>query len=879
MNQPLKMTPMLQQYLEIKAQHQDALLFYRMGDFYEMFFDDAVTAAKTLGITLTSRSHKEEEKIPMCGVPCHSAPSYLAKLIKAGFRVAICEQVEDPKEAKGLVKREVVRVVTPGLATEEQLLDDKENRFLAALCKAGGTWGVSLLDLSTGEFLVGEQESLAALMDEIARFAPSELLVEQEGNLATNQEWRADLAALLPEACLTERPAGTFYPATAQEALLEHFRTINLAGFGCDHLVAGTTAAGALLLYLRETQKTDLSHIERLRSLDLAHVLLIDDSSRRNLELTQTIIGARREGSLLATLDHTTTPMGARLLKQNLLFPLLDVGRITRRLDAVETLFRDPVLRQELRETLAQIYDLERLNSRVVLGSANARDLTALKVSMAQLPLLKARLAETSGLLAELHTNLDDLADLRDLLSRTIREDAPVTLREGNLIREGYHAELDELIAILRDGKALIAGLEGAERARSGIANLKIGYNKVFGYYLEVSRGQLANVPDHFIRKQTLVNAERFITPELKEFEQKVTGAEEKRLELEYRLFVEIRHQVATASSRILQVARAVARLDLYAALAEVASRYRYTRPQVNNGEEIVIVEGRHPVIERSLPPGKFVPNDVRLDQSGEEVLIITGPNMAGKSTVLRQTALITLMAQMGSFVPAREATIGVVDRIFTRVGAMDDLRRAQSTFMVEMNETANILNNATEKSLVVLDEIGRGTSTFDGLSIAWAVAEELVSKNGKGVKTLFATHYHELTELAATFPRIRNYHIAVREWNDTIVFLHKLLPGGTNRSYGIQVAALAGVPQSVVARAKELLHNIEQGEFNKEGQPRIASGGRKQPADHPSQLLLFGAPADPLRERLREIDPDGLTPLEALRLLYELKSVQDAAE
>ncbi|HSR36585.1 MAG TPA: DNA mismatch repair protein MutS, partial [Desulfurivibrionaceae bacterium] len=501
---------------------------------------------------------------------------------------------------------------------------------LAALCKEGALWGVSLLDLSTGEFLVGEQENLAALMDELTRFAPSELLVEQEGMLTTDPAWRADLAALLPEACLTERPSGTFYPTTAREALLAHFRTINLAGFGCDHLAAGITAAGALLLYLTETQKSDLSHIERLRSLDLANVLLIDDSSRRNLELTQTIIGGKREGSLLATLDHTTTPMGARLLKHTLLFPLQDVGRISRRLDAVETLFRDPGLRQELRDTLTQVYDLERLNSRVVLGSANARDLTALRVSMEQLPQLKARLASTTGLLGALHTDLDELADLRELLHRTIREDAPVTLRDGNLIREGYHAELDELIAILRDGKALIAGLESAERAKSGIANLKIGYNKVFGYYLEVSRGQLANVPDHFIRKQTLVNAERFITPELKEFEQKVTGAEEKRLELEYRLFSEIRQQVAAASSRILQVARAVARLDLYAALAEVASRYHYVRPTVNEGDEIVIVEGRHPVIERSLPPGKFVPNDVRLDQTGEEVLIITGPNMAG---------------------------------------------------------------------------------------------------------------------------------------------------------------------------------------------------------------------------------------------------------
>ncbi|MGV1100413.1 DNA mismatch repair protein MutS [Thiovibrio sp. JS02] len=869
----VKVTPMMQQYLEIKARHQDAILFYRLGDFYEMFFDDAVTAARVLGITLTSRNSKDDEnKVPLCGVPYHAVTSYLAKMIKAGFKVAICEQVEDPREAKGVVKREVVRVVTPGLVTEEQLLDDKENRYLAAICPKGKVWGLSLLDLSTGEFLVSELESLASLLDELARLNPSEILLPEE--LMEDAPLRGELALFLPHGCLTKRPASGFYPEAARQNLLDHFRVANLAGFGCEELKAGVAAAGSLLAYLQETQKADLSHIERLTPIEFDNVLLMDDSSRRNLELTQTIIGGKREGSLLDTLDLTATPMGARLLKKSILFPLQEVAEIRNRLDTVEQLLLAPRLREDLRELLARVYDLERLNGRVVLGSANARDLTALKVSLAQLPRIQEALAGCPGLLAGIRAELDALADIRGLLETSIREDAPVTLREGNLIREGYHEELDELVSILRDGKALILGLEARERERTGIANLKIGFNKVFGYYLEVSRGQLAHVPEDFIRKQTLVNAERFITPELKEFEDKVSGAQEKRLDLEYRLFAAIRAQVAGQSSRILKTAAHLAQIDFFCCLAEAAQKYHYTKPLITSDEAITISEGRHPVIERALPPGRFVPNDVRLDQTGEEVLIITGPNMAGKSTVLRQTALITLMAQMGSFVPAASAEIGVVDRIFTRVGAMDDLRRAQSTFMVEMNETANILNNATEKSLVILDEIGRGTSTFDGLSIAWAVAEELVNKNGKGVKTIFATHYHELTELAATNPRVKNHHIAVREWNDTIIFLHKLLPGGTNRSYGIQVAALAGVPARVVARAKELLHNIEQGEFNRQGEPRIATSPKKRKADHPNQLCLFGGELHPVLKKLQETNPDALSPREALDLVYALKGL-----
>lgn len=884
MSKPLKITPMLQQYMEIKQQHDDAILFYRMGDFYEMFFDDAVTASKVLGITLTSRSNKNDaNKIPMCGVPYHAMSSYLAKLIKNGFRVAICEQTEDPSQVKSgaIVKREVVKVVTPGLTTEDQLLDGKSNRYLAGFFVMEGrgekkTYGISFLDITTGEFLVAERQDLQAIIDEVTRLSPAELLIDETGSVASH-EFAAAVKMVLPAICLTERPSHTFHVETARGALLEHFQTVNLAGFGCESMAAGITAAGALLQYLVETQKADLSHIEQLSPIALEDCLIIDDSSRRNLELTETIIGGRREGSLLATLDFTCTPMGARQLRKQLLFPRRNQQEIEARLDAVQFLIENSQVREELRESLARVYDLERLNSKVVLGSANARDLLALLQSLVQLPAIKALVRQAEAvMLREQCEALDELIEIRDLLAAAIREDAPVTLRDGKLIKQGYYAELDDLVDILRNGRQLILALEAEERQKTGISNLKVGFNKVFGYYLEVSRGQLDKVPDYFIRKQTLVNGERYITPDLKEFENKVAGAEEKRLDLEYRLFSDIRQQVAAASNRILSSAARVSWLDCLACLAEAASRYRYVRPRITTGDRIDITEGRHPVIERSLAAGQFVPNDLHLDQENSEVLIITGPNMAGKSTVLRQTALIVLMAQMGSYVPADQAEIGMVDRIFTRVGAMDDLRRGQSTFMVEMNETANILNNATENSLVILDEIGRGTSTFDGLAIAWAVVEELVNKNGKGVKTLFATHYHELVEMAAIHGRVKNFNIAVREWNDTIIFLHKLVNGGTSRSYGIQVASLAGVPARVVTRAHEILSNIEQGEFTVQGEPRIAAGRvpRHDGAKHPSQLALFGPPPDPVREKLAAVNPETLSPLEALTLLFELKKI-----
>jgi len=885
-----KITPMLQQYMEIKTTHEDAILFYRMGDFYEMFFEDAVVAAKILGITLTSRSSKNDEnKIPMCGVPYHAASSYLAKLVKAGHRVAVCEQVEDPRSVKAgnIVKREVVRLVTPGVTTDEQLLDDKSNRFLSAIFlseeKTGTTYGAGYLDISTGEFLVSEHRELDGLLDELARMAPAELLIE-ESDKERDKKTVAVIMDFLPNLCLTKRPDHTFHLETARETLLEHFETLNLAGFGCEHMKAGISAAGALLQYVSETQKTACSHIEKLIPVILEDILIVDEPSRRNLELAQTIIGGSRKGSLLDTLDYTSTPMGARLLRRRLLFPLRDANRIQARLEGVEVLYSDNRLRENLLGLLADVYDLERLNSRVVLGSANPRDLLAIRNSLAQLPAIKNLLSGVKeGILQHIASDLNEMPEIKQLLEESIRDDAPITLREGKIIKEGFHAELDELMAILRDGRGMILALEARERERTGIANLKIGFNKVFGYFLEVSKGQLANVPDYFIRKQTLVNAERFITPDLKEFESKVMGADEKRLELEHRIFTDIRNQVASQSGALIETAANLARLDFFACLAEAARRHKYVKPDVNDSEEITIKEGRHPVIERTLPAGRFVPNDIHLDQENEEVLIITGPNMAGKSTVLRQTALIVLMAQMGSFVPAEKAEIGLVDRIFTRVGAMDDLRRGQSTFMVEMNETANILNNATEKSLVILDEIGRGTSTFDGLAIAWAVAEDLVNKNNKGVKTLFATHYHELTELALTRNRVKNYNIGVREWNDTIIFLHKLMRGGTNRSYGIQVASLAGVPGKVVERAHEILKNIEKGEFDHFGKPRIAAGKNMKnkkragnAAKHPNQLNLFAGGADPVREKLESIKPDTLAPIEALNLLYELKKLSE---
>ena len=879
------MTPMLRQYLEIKEQHPGTILFYRMGDFYEMFFEDAHTCSRVLGITLTSRSKDDANKVPMCGVPYHALSGYLAKMVKAGYRVAICEQTEDPKQAKGIVKREVVRIVTPGVTTDDQLLDDKNNTYVCALCfnKKKNKLiaaGLSFLDVSTGNFLISEiplaDNLTGPVIDEITRMQPAELLLPEE-SLDSLQELTETLTTLLGGLCITPQQDDSFEYNNALTTLTEHFQVSNLAGFGCQDKATGICAAGSLLAYIQQTQKTELSYIKQIQPLTRSGFLVIDESSRRNLELTETIIGGKRKGSLLAVLDLTSTPMGARLLRQRLLFPLQSRDRINARLAGVEQLLAEPKLRRELQEHLDSIYDLERLCSRLALGHGNARDMEAMKLSLGRLPALKELLKNTpEGLLRAMSNKLDPLDDLYDLIQNAIRDDAPVTLREGNLIREGYHEELDELIVLLRDGRQLILGLEAKERKRTGIGKLKVGFNKVFGYYFEISRAQVGTIPDDFIRKQTLVNAERFITPELKELENKISTAQERRLELEYQLFLDIRQKISAQSDRLLETAATVARVDFLVSLAEAAHRYHYIRPVMTDNETIAITEGRHPVIERSLEAGRFVPNDVFLNQDDNELLIITGPNMAGKSTVLRQTALIVLMAHIGSFVPADQAEICIVDRIFTRVGAMDDLRRGQSTFMVEMNETANILNNATENSLVILDEIGRGTSTYDGLAIAWAVAEDLADKNGRGVKTLFATHYHELTDLATTHDRIQNFSIAVREWNDSIIFLHRLVKGGTNRSYGIQVASLAGVPDHVVTRAHEILANIEKGEFTPTGEPTIAASKNKPKKPQPCQLTLFPPKDDPIRKILKRISPDDLSPREAQQVLYDIFDLLD---
>ena len=696
MSASVKMTPMLRQYLEIKEQHPGTILFYRMGDFYEMFFEDALVAARILGITLTSRSHKDEaDRVPMCGVPFHAVSGYLGKMVKAGYRVALCEQVEDPKAAKGIVRREVVRVVSPGVTTDDQLLDEKADCYVCSLAIQAGSGrdrlaGLAFLDVSTGRFQITEvpfaADNPTPLFDEISRHRPSELLLAQ-ADVDNRTDLVGQIQATSDGLCLTPRPDFHFEPTAARTTLTEHFRITNLAGFGCEGYTTALDAAGALLRYIEETQKTDLSHIKRITPQNTGDFLIIDEASRRNLEITETIVGSRREGSLLAALDCTATPMGARLLRRRLLFPLQDRARITARLESVAELINRAETRTTMRALLDTVYDLERLCSRLVLGHGNARDMAAIKTSLARLPEMRRLLADcASPLLGRLAEEFDELADLYVLVEAAIRDDAPVSLREGNLIREGFNEELDRLLVLLRDGKRMILELEGRERERSGLARLKVGYNRVFGYYFELSRSQAAELPDYFIRKQTLVNAERFITPELKELENDISTAQERRLELEYELFAAVREQLAAASQRLLQTSDHLAQIDVTACLAEIAVRHRYCRPQINDGDHLTITEGRHPVIEQALEPGRFVPNDVHLDQERSELLIITGPNMAGKSTVLRQTALIVLLAHAGSFVPAERADLFLVDRIFTRVGAMDDLRRGQSTFMVEMN-------------------------------------------------------------------------------------------------------------------------------------------------------------------------------------------------
>jgi DNA mismatch repair protein MutS len=860
---------MMRQFHEVKARYPGMILLFRMGDFYEMFLEDAQVAAPILGLTLTSRS-KGEKAIPMAGVPHHSVHTYIKRLIQAGYKVALCDQIEDPREANGLVDRDVTRVITPGTLTEDNLLESKDHNYLVSVCVENERAGMAWVDLSTGRFCV-EDCPTRKLQDELTRLNPSELLIPEAATQSDDgmaARFRRDTNAMV-----TPRADWTYGRDTALKLLMEHFHVASLEGFGCGDLGLAISAAGAALNYLQETQKISLGHIRRLTRMSAEDRLVLDRASVVSLELTRTLRDGRREGTLLWVLDRTQSPMGGRLLKEWLISPLRSVEDIQARQDGVEELVKDRLLRSELRAKLAEVYDIERLTARVATARANARDLLALRRSLEPLPELKERLSATfTGRIRKISEQLDPVPEVRDLIAASIAPEPPVTLREGGLIRDGYSEELDELRSIQRDGRSWIARFQAAEIERTGISTLKVGYNNVFGYYIEVTHTHGEKVPAEYIRKQTLKNAERYITPELKEYETKVLTARERSYDLEYDLFVRTREQVAQYAARMQETAQLLAELDVLASLAEVAADYRYVRPQIDEGHELNIQDGRHPVIERTLTE-PFVPNDTALDGEGTQMMIITGPNMAGKSTYIRQVALITLMAQIGSFVPAASARIGLVDRIFTRVGASDEISRGQSTFMVEMVETANILNNATDRSLIILDEVGRGTSTFDGVSIAWAVAEYIVQH--VKCRTLFATHYHELTELASLYKEIRNHNIAVREWQDEIIFLRKIVEGGTDKSYGIHVARLAGVPREVVERAKTILSNLENAALDDQDKPRLAlkPGRRRRKADG-LQLMLFSSESDLIAETLRRLDTSTLTPIEALNKLEELKKL-----
>ena len=864
-----QLTPMLKQFVDIKELYPDSIIFFRAGDFYEMFFEDAEKASRILGITLTSRGSYDGKKVPMCGVPHHSSRSYIAKLIENGRKVAVCEQVEEPGQGKGIVKREVVRVVTPGSIIDEIGEERNDNLYMAAISGGNGLYGLAHVDLSTGEFRVTEVDEWRELIDELGRIDPAELLLSEGDNLSHHREFlRYRIEVLRGDAYIKDR---------AEHLLKEQLGVNSLKVFGCDGLKEGVYAAGALVHYLKETQKINPGHIKEIVTYRLGDYMFLDESTVRNLELYETMKRRSIRGSLFQVIDRTVTPMGSRLLKRWTGYPLIDLYKIRRRLAAVANLRDNRVCREDIRELLNGIYDLERLNGRVSLGRANARDLIALKLSILRLPAVKTRLADsTSELLSDISSSLDSLQDIAEIIDKAICDNPPVSLKEGGLIREGFNHELDDLISITRDGKAWIADLALTEKTKTGISTLKVGYNKIYGYYIEVSKANLHLVPQDYIRKQTLVNGERYVTESLKEYEEKVLGAEEKKIDLEYEIFEQIRGRIASQSGRIKETARYIAEIDALAGLADTAELNGYVCPEVNDGGIIEIFDGRHPVIEQTVKDEDFVPNDIRLDDNEQEFLIITGPNMAGKSTILRQVALTVLMAQMGGFVPASKATIGIVDRIFTRIGASDDIAKGQSTFMVEMDETANILRHATTKSLVILDEIGRGTSTYDGLSIAWAVAEALHDRDNKGVRTLFATHYHELTDLMSTKFRVKNFNIAVKEWKDRIIFLRKLVPGGTSRSYGVQVARIAGIPEEVIERAKEILSNLEKGEIDDLGRPRLARSNQTQNSQSTSQMNLFGWHNEGLIKRIRELDISSITPLDALVELDRIKKYTD---
>ena len=860
----------MQQYVEIKAQTPGTILLFRMGDFYELFYEDAETAARVLGLTLTSRDKGSANPVPMAGFPYHQLDTYLRRLIQAGFRAAVCEQMEDPALAKGLVKRDVSRIVTPGTITDDALLDPRESNFLAAVFPGKEKAGLAWLELSTGRFLAAELD-VADLLDELARLQPAEYLVpEGRNNGASSDVISAGWQPAATMLC-TPRPEWSFSANQARRILLEHFGTATLDGFGWDGDSPAITAAGALLEYVQETQRSALPHIVSLEPYVRGTCLLLDEATRRSLELTRTLRDGKREGSLLAVIDETATPMGARLLAEWLSNPLTSVPAITRRLDGVEEFAAGALFCQEVREQLRDAYDLQRLTARVATGRCSPRDLRFLSNTLKLLPKLKAKLtSRRSPLLQELEAGLDLCADVREAIDAALVDDPPLNTLEGGLIRPGCHAALDELRELARGGKEWIARYQAQEAERLGIPGLKIGFNKIFGYYIELTTAQIARtaVPDDYIRKQTLKNQERYVTPALKEYEDKVLRAEGQANTLEQELFLALREKVAAQGSRLNRTAEVLAQIDVLAGLATLAVRQNYRRPELCDEPVLEIREGRHPVLDKLQPSGRFVPNDTLLGDDHGVVQIITGPNMAGKSTYIRQTALITILAQIGSFVPAKSAKVGIADRIFARVGASDELGRGQSTFMVEMTETARILHNATERSLVILDEIGRGTSTYDGISLAWAVTEYV--HDAVGCRTLFATHYHELTSLTGSLSKARNWNVAVREQDDGVVFLHKIVPGAADKSYGIHVAKLAGIPHPVVDRARVILTTLESDHTQADGKTTIPP---RQPVKRRGrqQLALF-ADLHPVLDSLRELKLDELSEREALETLRRLR-------
>ena len=874
-----ELTPMMKQYMQTKEEYKDCILFYRLGDFYEMFFDDALTASKELEITLTGKNCGLEERAPMCGIPYHAVDSYLNRLVSKGYKVAICEQVEDPKTAKGIVKREVIRVVTPGTNLDTQGLDETKNNYIMCIVYMADRYGLSVADVTTGEYLVTELDSQTKLMDELYKFMPSEIVCNEAFYMSGLD--LDDLKNRLHMA-IYSLEAWYFDDALCRETLQEHFKVASLEGIGLSDYECGMIASGALLKYLEETQKNSLSHMSRLTRYATGNYMVLDSATRRNLELVETLREKQKRGSLLWVLDKTKTAMGARTLRKYVEQPLIDKKSIVKRLDAVAELKDNAICREEIREYLNPVYDLERLVGKITYQSANPRDLIAFQSSLSMLPSVKCILKDMeSDLLKEIYEELDPLEELCDLVGRAIQEEPPLAMKEGGIIKDGYNEEVDRLRKAKSEGKNWLADLETKEREKTGIKNLRIRYNKVFGYYLEVTNSFKDLVPDYYTRKQTLANAERYIIPELKELEDTILGAEDKLCALEYELYCEVRNTIATELTRIQRTAKAVAKLDVIASLALVAERNNYVRPKINEKGVIDIRDGRHPVVEKMIPNDMFIANDTYLDDKKQRISIITGPNMAGKSTYMRQAALIVLMAQLGSFVPASSANIGLVDRIFTRVGASDDLASGQSTFMVEMNEVANILQNATSKSLLILDEIGRGTSTFDGLSIAWAVVEYISNSKLLGAKTLFATHYHELTELEGKISNVNNYCIAVKEKGDDIVFLRKIVKGGADKSYGIQVAKLAGVPDPVINRAKEIVEELVTADITGKVKDIAVQGSETKKKTQKkldevdlTQFSLFDTVKDDdVLNELKELDISHMTPMDAMNKLYQLQN------